>query len=202
MPNAQATFLDNMRDADNLTAIYDYLSQNVSVPMSFDDLLRSKIVYAVSAFDKLIHDLIRVGMVDIFAGRRAATPKYATEPIPLSFAQQLATATTPPAEVIFEQLVRSKLKSISFQDPDKVADGLSYIWNESQKWQRISAGVGIPVDEVRTKLKLIVARRNSIVHEADMDPITNTKYPITKPDSDDTASFLLKIGNEICRLVV
>jgi hypothetical protein len=201
MLDAQKVFLANMRDADALTGIHNYLSRTVVAPMSFDDLLRSKIVYSVSAFDKLIHDLIRVGMVQIYTGRRVPTPKYLAEPITLSTVQQLATTSTPPPEVVFEQAIQSKLKTLSFQDPDKVADGLSYIWNENQKWQRIAGGISIPEKTARTTLRLIAARRNAIVHEADMDPITGSKLPITKVESDDVFSFLLNVGNEICRLV-
>lgn len=202
MLNAQKVFLSNMRDADALTGIYDYLSRTVVAPMSFDDLLRSKIVYAVSAFDKFIHDLIRVGMVQTYTGKRTPTPKYLGVPIPLSTAQQLATTSTPPPEVVFEQAIQSKLRTLSFQDPDKVADGLSYIWAENSKWQRIAAGIGIPEGTARTTLRLIAVRRNVIVHEADMDPITGSKLSITKTESDDIVSFLLKVGNEIYRLVI
>lgn len=201
MLNAQTVFLANMRDATALTEIYDYLKRTVVAPMSFDDLLRSKIVYSVSAFDKLMHDLIRGGMVQIYTGKRAPTPKYLAEPITLSVAQQLATTSTPPPEVIFEQAIQAKLKTLSFQDPDKLADGLSYIWKESQKWQRIAAGIGMPEKTARTTLRLIAVRRNAIVHEADMDPFTGSKLPITKAESDDVVSFLLNVANEICRLL-
>ncbi|MEP6933807.1 MAG: hypothetical protein ABI988_07715 [Nitrospirota bacterium] len=189
-----------MRDADALTGVYDYL-MTVAVPMSFDDLLRSKIVYSVSAFDKLIHDLIRVGMVEIFMGKRQSTPKYLAEPIPLRVAQQLRITSTPPPELLFEQTVRAKLKALSFQDPDKVSDGLSYIWNEDYKWQRIATIIGRDEKIARTTLKLITARRNSIVHEADMDPTTHSKLPITRAESNGVASFLLDVGNAVCQLV-
>jgi len=201
MLNAQKVFLSNMRDADALTGIYDYLTNTVVTPMSFDDLLRSKIVYSVSAFDKFMHDLIRVGMVQTYTGKRPPTPKYLAVPIPLSTAQQLATTSTPPPEVVFEQAIQSKLRTLSFQDPDKIADGLSYIWAENSKWQRIAVGIGLPENTARTTLRLIAVRRNAIVHEADMDPITGSKLAITRTESDDVVSFLLKVGNEICRLV-
>lgn len=201
MPDAQTVFRANMRDADALTSIYDYLTGIVAAPVSYDDLLRSKIVYSVSAFDKLVHDLIRIGMVQIYLGKRAPTQKYLAEPIPLSTAQQLSIATTPPPEVIFEQAIQSKLKTLSFQDPDKVADGLSYVWGETQKWQRIAAGIGLQEKTARTTLRLIATRRNSIVHEADMDPTTSTKLAISKGECDDVGDFILKLGDEICRHV-
>jgi RiboL-PSP-HEPN len=190
-----------MRSAGDLAEVYDYLNNTVAAPMSFDDLLRSKIVYSISAFDKLIHDRIRIGMVQIFAGKRPSTAKYLGESISLSIAKQLATTSTPPAELVFEQAIQAKLKIVSFQDPDKVTDGLSYIWNETQKWKRISAGIGMDEQSARTTLKLIVARRNAIVHEADMDPTTGLKLPITKTECDDAANFLLRLGTEISRLV-
>jgi hypothetical protein len=201
MHNAKALFLANIRDADALVGIYEYLAGSVGEAISFDDLLRSRIVYSVSAFDKLLHDLIRVGIVQTYLGNRAATPKYQNEPIPLSVAQQLSSATTPPPEVIFEQIVRAKLKILSFQDPDKVSDGLSYIWPEPQKWQKIATKIGIPEATAKTTLRLIANRRNAIVHEADLDPVTGQKISISKVESNEVSSFLLNLGTAICDLV-
>lgn len=202
MHNAKAVFSANMRDADALVGIHDYLSKSVGEAISFDDLLRSRVVYSVSAFDKLIHDLIRIGMIQTYVGIRAATPKYQNEPISLSVAQQLSSATTPPPEVLFEQIVRAKLKIVSFQDPDKLSDGLSYIWCETQKWQKISARINIPESVAKTTLRLIANRRNSIVHEADLDPVTGQKISISKMESDEVSNFILNLGNAIFDLVV
>lgn len=201
MHNANAIFVANMRDADALTGIYDYLAGTVGEAISFDDLLRSKIVYSVSAFDKLMHDLIRIGIVQTYAGSRTATPKYINEPIPLGVSQQLSSTITPPPEILFEQFIRAKLKILSFQDPDKLSDGLSYIWQESQKWQKIAAHLGIPETTAKTTLRLIANRRNAIVHEADLDPITGQKLSITKEESINIATFLSNLGNAICTLV-
>ena len=180
-----------MRDADALVGIYDYLALTVGQTVSFDDLLRSRIVYSVSAFDKLLHDLIRIGIVQTYVGNRAATPKFQNEPISLSVAQQLLATVTPPPEVLFEQIVRAKLKILSFQDPDKLSDGLSYIWAEPQKWQKISLKIGMLESTAKTTLRLIANRRNAIVHEADLDPITSQKIPISKTESEDISAFLL-----------
>lgn len=190
-----------MREADKLAGIYDYLVATVASPVLFDDLLRARVVYSVSAFDKLMHDLISNGMVLAFSGHRVPTAKYLSEPITLAVYQQLSTTVTPPPASIFEQAVQSKLKLLSFQDPDKVSDGLSYIWSEAHKWSAISKGIGLDEKSARTKLRLIVTRRNAIVHEADTDPITHQKIPISRSDTDDIAKFLLDVGEEICRLV-
>lgn len=201
MPDPLVVFRANLQDADALAGVFEFLTNTVGGPLSFDDLLRSKIVYSVSAFDKLIHDLVKRGMIEIFVGKRPPTPKYSNETISLQSAQQLASAVTPPPEVMFEQLVQAKLKVFSFQDPEKVADALSYIWPEQQKWHRIASVVGIDEKTIRTTLKLIVSRRNSIVHEADIDPTTNTKIPITKLEADKVTDFLLRLGNSIGSLI-
>lgn len=66
MLNAKGVFHKNVRQANELGVLYDNLSAIVPNPEQFDDLLRSQVVHAVSAFDKLMHDLIRIGMVKIF----------------------------------------------------------------------------------------------------------------------------------------
>ncbi|VVE29571.1 hypothetical protein PCO31010_03600 [Pandoraea commovens] len=79
MLKSLSAFESNMNDVDALTDIYDRLIENARATSSYDDLLRSKIVSSVSAFDKLLHDLIRIGMVEIYRGSRPTTPKRSFE---------------------------------------------------------------------------------------------------------------------------
>ncbi len=202
MFNSLTLFKKNIEEARNLTSLYDYLDNSITSPFSFDDLLRAQVVYAVSAFDKLIHDIVRIGMVQIFMGQRRATPKYLAESITIETHAQLISATIPPREYVFEQAIMRKLKAVSYQEPNKVADGLSYIWNERQKWQKIATNMAVPDSEARTTLKLIVDRRNVIVHESDIDPTTNQKYSISKDECTSITDFLEKCGEESVNLVV
>ncbi len=202
MLNARGVFHNNIRQANELGALYEYLSNTVPVPEQFDDLLRSQVVNAVSAFDKLMHDLIRIGMVRIFENQRPSTGKYLSEAVAIQHLQGLAAGAVPPPPVRFEEIVREKLSKLSFQDPTKIADGLSYIWNENQKWQQIAQGLGMGDDDAKRKQRLIVTRRNAIVHEADLDPVTNQKQTITRPEATDISNFLLALGNRIYDLVV
>lgn len=201
MHNAYALFQRNMASARDVSVLHEHLTKQVALPHSFDDLLRSQIVYAVSALDKLIHDLVRIGMMEIFAGTRPSTSKYESEPISMQVVKEIVQATVPPKEHFFEQALIRKFKSISFQDPTKIADGLSYIWNEGQKWQKIAAVLGLSDGAARTQLKLIIDRRNLIVHEADIDPVSGNKLAITKAESDDSVNFLHSCGRAIFGLV-
>ncbi|MGA4418675.1 HEPN domain-containing protein [Ralstonia nicotianae] len=202
MLNAKGVFCKNIRQAAELGVLYDHLSNIVAIPEQFDDLLRSQIVNAVSAFDKLMHDLIRIGMVRIFENQRPSTGKYLSEAVAIQHLPGLTVGTVPPPPVRFEEIVREKLSKLSFQDPTKIADGLSYIWNENQKWQQIALGLGMADEDAKRKQRLIVTRRNAIVHEADLDPVTNQKQVITRAEATDISDFLLTLGNRICDLVV
>src|ERR1700678_396105 len=131
MLNSLSTFRGNIKDAREIGPLHDYLVAKIGLSMNFDDLLRSQIVYSVSAFDKLIHDIVKIGIMDIFIGKRQATPKFLSEKITMEVLNAMSVATIPPKEFYFEQHIVSKLKIIAFQDPDKVADGLSFVWNET-----------------------------------------------------------------------
>jgi hypothetical protein len=202
MLNAKRVFHRNIQQANELGAVYDHLSNTVNIPQQFDDLLRSQIVNAVSAFDKLMHDLIRIGMVQMFENQRPSTNKYLNETIAIQHLSTLMAGAVPPPAVRFEEIIREKLSKFSFQDPTKIADGLSYIWSENQKWQQIALILGMSDDDAKRKLKLIVTRRNAVVHEADLDPVNNLKQAITRSEATDITNFLLALGNRICDLVV
>ncbi|CAD0299346.1 MULTISPECIES: HEPN domain-containing protein [Xanthomonas] len=201
MLNSKAVFHRNISQANDLGALYAHLNAVVPIPEQFDGLLRFQIVDAVSSFDKLMHDLIRIGMVQIFEKMRPPTAKYLNESIAIQNFPGLAVGSVPPPSVRFEEIVREKLSILSFQDPIKVVDGLSYIWNEKQKWHVIAKGMGSTDEVIKRKLKLIVVRRNAIVHEADLDPVTNKKQAIDPIESTDISEFLLALGNRVSELV-
>lgn len=125
-----------------------------------------------------------------------------SETIAIQHLRALAATAIPPPPVRFEEIVREKLSKLSFQDPTKIADGLSYIWNESHKWQQIALGLGMPEEDAKRQQKLIATRRNAIVHEADLDPVTNQKQAMTRAEATEIANFLLALGDRICDLVI
>nr|WP_254640084.1 HEPN domain-containing protein [Chitinophaga sp. GbtcB8] len=79
---------------------------------------------------------------------------------------------------------------------------LSLIWDESHKWQNIAAPLGISERDVRTKLKNIVSRRNQIVHESDIDPVTGLKADLSANIVDDVVDFIEKLCHSVASLVI
>lgn len=196
MFNAFQLFKKNITDSSQLVALFEYTNEYLP-SMNFDDLLRAHFVYSVSAFDKLIHDIIKIGMLEIFSNKRPATPKYLSEGISLEIHNKISGATIPPKEYYFESEVIKKLSFMSFQDPNKVADGLSLIWGEPHKWQVIGANMGVESSIAKTTLKTISTRRNQIVHEADIDMVTGKKYSIEKTETEIVSNFILNCGTAI-----
>lgn len=196
MLSALKLFEHNIGESSRLIALFDYADQHFK-NMDFSDLLRAHIVYSVSAFDKLIHDFIIIGMIEIFLGKRNPTPKYLAEGISLQIHNKILEATIPPKEYYFEREIRKKLSYLSFVDPSKIADGLSLIWEEKHKWQKIALILNEDQDIIKKKLKTIAIRRNQIVHEADIDISSGKKYPINKYETQDVANFIINCGKAI-----
>jgi hypothetical protein len=139
-----------------------------------------------------------------YEGVRPPTAKYLAEPLPISVHQAMGGAVFPnTSSAIFEAAIFQKHSYLSFQDPDKISDGLSFIWSEKSKWEKIALQAGfVSAASLRTQLKLLVGRRNAIVHEADMDPVTYTKRPISKQDAETWVDLTERCGNAIAALVV
>jgi hypothetical protein len=134
---------------------------------------------------------------------RPATPAYLARTITIQIHADLTGATFPPKEFLFQQEIVKQLSRATFQDPDRIAEGLAHIWNPPDKWAMVAAEIGgTSAQDVRMRLKLIANRRNAIVHEADMDPLTNANTPITAQECEETVAFLLGCGQAITNLVV
>lgn len=200
MLNSVSIFEASIAEARNLNALYNHL-QTLGIPFPAEDLLRAQIAYSVGAFDKLMHDLIRIGMTEIFVGTRPATPKYQAETFDMQTHDQIKSATVPPPVFVFGQAVAKKHSRLSFQDPEKVSEGLSLIWDEKHKWDKIGTALGKSGKDTQTELRLIVQRRNSIVHESDMHPLTNAKSPIAPNEASNVCGFLENCGRAITNLV-
>lgn len=200
MTNAYSCFRILMQDTKNICTLYNYLSQVVKPPYDYSDLLRWQWAQSVSALDKLIHDIVRIGMRECFLGNRPITDKFSNFALNFSTYQQLQQNQLS-ASLIFEQYVTAKNKTLSFQDPDKISDGLSYIWSEAHKWHAIAAQMGKPENLVRTELKNIAIRRNQIVHEGDYLVTSASRQAIEKADVDEVIDFIEQLGNAVYTLI-
>jgi len=186
----------------NIDSIYLHLTQKLGFNSSdISDILRSEIVYSVSSFDRLIHDLVKIGMIETFKGQRVATNAFNNFNISLAQFDVINNASIPPPEFVFGQSITSNHKHLSFQEPEKVSEALSLIWNENHKWQKIATSMGKNQNDVKTELKNIVIRRNQIVHEGDFDLSTGNLQVIEHFDTLQTVDFIEDLATSIYNLV-
>ena len=204
MQRAFNQFDNNIKAVKELEMLHYHLVSEMKLPNDLSDILRSQLVYAVSALDKLVHELVRIGMLQSFLGQRLKTSKFNTFSISLETynkIQQLAQSTEilqlVRPEHFFEQEIIAKHKYLAFQEPDKIADALSFIWEEKQKWQKIALSLTMSDDYIKKRLKNIVIRRNQIVHEADIDVQTNLRNSIDEIDVKESVDFISLLGEKI-----
>ncbi len=205
------TFNACINDLKSMRAFYTYLKDYYHIPENeLADLLRSELVNLVSAMDRFIHEIVRIGIVNSYLGYSQQTAKCKAIPFKLSTMNKIIDCkllTTPPTcnEDIAEYWVNKEivdiLKTFSFQKIEKIKDALSYIWDNQYKLHEIIKkmkykqfpGPDINANQkfLEQKIDLIVTRRNQIVHEADYDITINSKQTINTVWLDDTACFII-----------
>lgn len=200
MNNSYTKFKQLIADTRSSGVTFNYLFNVVKPPYDYSDLLRWQLAQAVSALDKLVHDLVRVGMMEIYQGRRSTTPKYESFTIPLGILNNMRANPTQELSYFENQIILTNGYK-SFQDPEKISDSLSLIWNESQKWDKIASNLNRNPNDIRTQLKSIVIRRNQIVHEGDYDGYSLLRTPIVEADVIAVVDFIEKLGDAIYRCV-
>jgi hypothetical protein len=200
MLSAQSQFKENLKRVRELGGLAVAVQSLTTSAIDVSDLWRSQIVLVVSALDYFIHELARLGMIECAKGRRAKTDAYLRFEMPLSATESAIAGSA--YEVWVGETVRERHSWQSFQDPDKLADAIR-LMSPVKLWEAVGHELGEPPRDVKTRLKLIVDRRNQIAHEADLDPTNpGTRWPINAPLVDDTVDFIEKVGDAIYKVVV
>lgn len=192
-------FTDNIVRARDLRALYVNLSAAAAPVLDLSDILRASIVIAVSAFDTLIHDLARIGMLESYMGARARTGAFGRFKIPLETV--ILAIASPGLTNWLEDEIRNQHSYLSFQQTDKVADAIRLI-SGKVLWREVGAILGITEETAKIRLKLIVDRRNQIAHEADMDPSSpGARWPIDEVLVQETIDNIEAIADAIYEVV-
>src|SRR5437879_200194 len=69
-------FRNNMQRVQDFQSLYTALVRQVSSAVELDDILRATLVMAVSALDHFVHEVVRLGMMEIWIGKRPETPAF------------------------------------------------------------------------------------------------------------------------------
>ncbi|WP_186009824.1 hypothetical protein [Burkholderia gladioli] len=199
MNEALNNFIANLNRARDLLALADRISALTTNAVDVSDCLRAALVQGVSALDHFVHEIVRIGMLDVQRGTRPPTPSHLSFKVPLS-ATRRALADALDVEWLNEA-VRETHGWLSFQHPDKVADALRLV-SPVPLWDTLSAHLGVSKRDLKARLTLIVDRRNKIAHEADVDPTDPpTRWPITGVMVLEALDYLERLGAAIVAII-
>jgi hypothetical protein len=184
-----------------LEALHTFLAKNTTSAISTDELLRAEWVARVSALDLYLHELIAQNMLAIFERRRATTKSYEQFQLPNKLVQIIQCAETAlVASSAFDLEIRNRLSYQTYQDPEKIAEGIRLI-SHIELWNEIAIHFGatesnkiVEAKKIKSDLSLIVQRRNKIAHEGDLQPsFPRSPWTISRNDLADVRAFIEKI---------
>ena len=192
-------FRTNIERVRNLGAIFKAFGSQTTDVLELSDILRAELVMGVSAFDHYVHELVRLGMLEIYCGHRTAPPAFLRFQVTL---ERIIQAMANPADNSWlESQIWSRHCFQSFQRPDKISDAIRLI-SGVELWNEVAQQLGTTPQGAKEKLTLIVERRDKIAHEADMDPsFPGSRWPIDEVLTDDAISFIELLGETIYALI-
>ena len=201
MISAYNQYKQHLSYVRDLHAIYKAISQQITNVIDLSDILRAEIVFAVSAFDFYIHEIVKAGLIEIYLNNRTITNQ--SKQFPISMESVINALNSSPTDVYWlEKEIKEKLGWRSFQRSDKVNEALKYII-DNQIWNRISTEIDQQPEHIKKELDLIIDRRNKIVHEADIDPSSpGARWPIDESMTLDAIDFLEHLVDAIDKIII
>lgn len=189
-------FRENIRRVQALGGLYDVLNQQTTPALDLTDLLRSQIVMAVSALDHYVHEITRVGMLEVYSDKRPQTPAFLRFQVTMESTLR-GIAAGENNDGWLDEEIRKKHGYLAFQHPDRIADAIR-LFSSCTLWISVASELNLEVEDVKTELQLIVNRRNQIAHEADLDSrIPGNRFAISASDAKRIIDLIQNIGEAI-----
>jgi RiboL-PSP-HEPN len=185
----------------DLIAVHNSLKAQASSVLDLSDMLRASLVLAVSALDYYIHEVVRIGMLEIHRGQRPEPPAFSGFQISLGNARAGINAGQN-IDSWLEDEIRQRHSYKSFQQPNAIADAIRLICDK-KLWEEVSINMGSPAKDIKQQLSLIVDRRNKIAHEADIDPTLSigNRWPIDELLVNEAVDFLEQVVESIHKIL-
>lgn len=177
------------------------LDAQTTDPLLPRDLLRAELALAVSALDYFVHEISRMGMLEIYVGVRPVTSNFQNFRVNMS---SVSDAIAAPSDYNWlEREVINQHRRDSFQSYDNIADAIRLFYGKSP-WPEVSDIVSLETRDIKETLNLIVDRRNKIVHEADMEhpSYLDKRYTIDYQMVEDSVTFIERITEAIYETVI
>lgn len=195
MHDAIRHFRENMVRVRSLGGQYEALHRLLTSAVDCSDILRAQFVLAVSALDYYVHEITRLGMLEVYSSVRPQTSAFLRFQVTMEAAMMGITRTG--NGDWFDDEIKDRHGYLAFQHPDRISEAIR-LFSSVELWPSVAMILGLPIDEVKTTLRLIVERRNKIAHEADLDPsYPDTRWPISASDATSTVDFIERVCEAI-----
>ena len=190
-------FRENIERVRDVGGLYDVLSQQTTAALDLTDLLRSQIVMVVSALDHYVHGITRVGMLEVYGGKRPQTSAFLRFQITMEATLQ-GIAAVQGDDGWLDEEIRRRHGYLAFQHPDRIADAIR-LFSPCQLWISVASELNLAVEDVKMQLGIIIDRRNQIAHEADLDSRKpgGNRWPIFPSDTKRMINFIQDMGEAI-----
>ena len=194
-------FQENIEQVRALGGLHAAFDKATTSAVDLTDLLRAQIVMVVSALDHYIHEITRVGMLEVYNGKRPQTEAF------LRFQVTMGGAMTGISKWSengwFDTEIRKRHGYKSFQHPDNIVKAVR-LFSSCELWRSVGLELNLSDQEAKNRLCAIVNRRNQITHEADIDPSypeTGSRWPISSSDVTNALNFIQDICEAIHTVV-
>lgn len=152
--------------------------------------LRGSLLLGVSAFDFLVHEIVRVECVRNIRAKK---------PLDLMMPGSIMLLNESDAERAFDLFMRSKNSTKAFASSKNIKDAFSPVCKNI--WNDLEVVTGLDKDLVCKEIDNIWRWRNRIAHEGDFIPssLSFVNWPIWEIDVRDKVSYLSDVGIALIR---
>jgi len=178
----KSRFKQSISQVDELLEVHQQLQTGPARSKS-DHLLRASLTMTVSALDTLVHELI---INAIMFELKESKSVFKTNRITIDISVALESSIENRLRLI-ESSLRRQYSKRSFQSSRQIEEILATI-GITKIWTKLSCLLGQSAEDIKTRLDLIVRRRNLIVHEGDLDQLHNP-YEIERKHIETSCEF-------------
>ena len=192
----------NLQRVRNFGSLYQILSTQTTSALDLSDLLRAELVMVVSALDLYVHELVRLGMLESLRGQRPQTSQF--HDFQVTLGATIQGISTPGSDVWLDDQIRARNNRRTFQNPGDISSAIQLVSN-MDLWDSVATHLNLPRQDVTAQLRVIVDRRNKIVHEADSDPSygqIGNLWPLSFTLTDDAVTFVEQVVEAVHAVVV
>ena len=182
----QPQFSNELSRARDLVGLGESFGAITHGLVDASDLYRAALVQAVAALDSYVHGVVLDRAVHILLGQLPPSASSTKLGLHFNAVQQIVTATTAAdKELAARTHVAQRLSLETFQQPDDIAAAFAMVGVE-KLW---SSAFPYGPEVAKTALRLIVRRRNRIVHQCDADPLSPGLWtPLSDVDALDAVT--------------